>query len=330
MKQTMTFLFALLALGCSSNSNEGFPDPEKYPIVISITQVPDSVCVETASEIRFSVSKKDYSGDFQISIDSIVPEFGYWDYSMFPEDGSVPPEAWKIKKGVTLQINSLPLNEVKKIEAGKDNILRFSNPLVIGEYKVFINITDDDKQTKKEEIKLKVWSPEIIIKFYQKNIGFDEDKYFEELNKKFTYSPLSEDLKGKRVDTIYTQEKPMAGHPGEWTVPGQSIICYIGQEGNNDFYYNVSGENSTTSWATRWDGDVNAHQKQQKSGFHGIMFETGTKTDVGILYFTIHLIDKWGKEKMTTITYKAFGRNDMIPSHCTPSENMWWAHYIAD
>ena len=175
------------------------------------------------------------------------------------------------------------------------------------------------------------------MKFYTKNIGFDQDQYFDMLNKKFTYNPLSEELKGLRCDTIYTQEIPKHGEPGLWTIPGQSMICYIGQEGDNEIQSIQASSSfliekgkilSSTTWASQLDGK--GGDFEPRKGFHGVMFETSTLTRVGTQYYTIRVIDKWGKEKMATIVYKAFGRNETIPEHCTPSEDLWWAHYIAD
>ena len=217
-----------------------------------------------------------------------------------------------------------------------------SNPTAVGEYKVILNVTDKYNRTTRKEIKLNVWSPEIVVKFYTKNIGFDEDNYFKDLNDKYTNNPLSEELKGLRCDTIYTQEIPKHGELGLWTIPGQSMICYIGQEGGEDFQIftaspvKILGTDkkplTNTSFAHRVDGKENGVGYITKQGFHGIMFETSTLTRVGSYYYTLWLIDKWGKEKLATIVYKAFGRNETIPEHCTPSNeiNFWWSHRIPD
>ncbi len=113
------------------------------------------------------------------------------------------------------------------------------------------------------------------------------------------------------------------------TVPGQTVICYVGQEGGGDFYFydsyyeGITG--STTSWATRWDGDDEGRQKQ---GFHGIMFETA-RTGIGVEYYTIFLIDKWGKEASATIAYRSFGIKEKISEHCKLGDlSYWWYHPI--
>ena len=213
-----------------------------------------------------------------------------------------------------------------------------SNPTAVGEYKVILNVTDKYNRTTRKEIKLNVWSPEIVVKFYNYFPGFDQDQYFDMLNKKFTYNPLSEELKGLECDTIYTQESPTNYPvPGSWTVPGQGIVCYIGQEGDNEIQSIQASSSfliekgkilSSTTWASQLDGK--GGDFEPRKGFHGVLFETSTLTRVGSQYYTIRVIDKWGKEKMATIVYKAFGRNETIPEHCTPSEDLWWAHYIAD
>lgn len=300
------------------------PKPEKPQGVTTfvVSSVPDSVKVETSTEVKFTVNQKEYKGKFAITVDTINPYY-YARGIVFEPD--------KIFGTAQIKLNGHPLSSLDSLTPGIENTITFSNPSAVGEYKIVLNVTDKFKRTKKQEIKLKVFSPKVIIKFYQKDIRFDEENYFTMLNGKYTYNPLSPELKGIRVDTIYTREEPVHGRPGEWTVSGQSLICYIGQEGNNDFFYTVKAK-GTMSFADRWDGDGNAHLKRQKPGFHGIMFQTSTSTKVGSYHRSVYLIDKWGKEAMATIVYKAFGRNESIPAHATPSDDSgsWWGHRIAD
>ena len=92
-----------------------------------------------------------------------------------------------------------------------------SNPTAVGEYKVILNVTDKYNRTTRKEIKLNVWSPEIVVKFYTKNIGFDEDNSIlfpvcpdhfppEEIQKKFRYM---ETMK------FYTEEEILDKHIGK-------------------------------------------------------------------------------------------------------------------
>ena len=328
----LSFLYiAILLVACSNDPKD---DPNPIPsdqTEISITNLPDSVKVESSAEVKFTVTQKGHDEKFSVKVDTVMASYYSKIWFDTETDEKTYLEKDKVMGKADITINGKNLADVTSLTNGEENTIVFSNPTAVGEYKVILNVTDKYNRTTRKEIKLKVWSPEIVIKFYTKDIGFDEDNYFKDLNDKYTYNPLSEELKGLRCDTIYTKEIPKHGEPGLWTIPGQSTICYIGQEGGEDFYYTInSKDKSTTSWATGWDGDTNAHQKRQKAGFHGIMFETSTNTTVGAEHFSIYLIDKWGKEKMATIVYKAFGRNETIPEHCTPSEDLWWAHYIAD
>ena len=335
----LSFLYAVVLLVACSNDPKDDPNPiPSDQTEISITNLPDSVKVESSAEVKFTVTQKEHNEKFSVKVDTVMASYFQYVTLSFGSIEGIPDGGYfwegenKHYGKADITINGKNLADVTSLANGEENTIVFSNPTAVGEYKVILNVTDKYNRTTRKEIKLKVWSPEIVVKFYNYFPGFDQDQYFDMLNKKFTYNPLSEELKGLECDTIYTQESPTNYPvPGSWTVPGQGIVCYIGQEGGEDFYYTInSKDKSTTSWATGWDGDTNAHQKRQKAGFHGIMFETSTNTTVGAEHFSIYLIDKWGKEKMATIVYKAFGRHETIPEHCTPSEDLWWAHYIAD
>ena len=329
----LSFLYAVVLLVACSNDPKDDPNPiPSDQTEISITNLPDSVKVESSAEVKFTVTQKEHNEKFSVKVDTVMASYYSKIWFDIETDEKTYLEKDKVMGKADITINGKNLANVTSLTNGEENTIVFSNPTAVGEYTIVLNITDKYNRTTRKEIKLKVWSPEIVVKFYNYFPGFDQDRYFDMLNKKFTYNPLSEELKGLECDTIYTQESPTNYPvPGSWTVPGQGIVCYIGQEGGEDFYYTInSKDKSTTSWATGWDGDTNAHQKRQKAGFHGIMFETSTNTTVGAEHFSIYLIDKWGKEKMATIVYKAFGRNETIPEHCTPSEDLWWAHYIAD
>ena len=337
----LSFLYiAILLVACSNDPKD---DPNHIPsdqTEISITNLPDSVKVESSAEVKFTVTQKEHDENFSVKVDTLVASYyTFWQYDDKGE--KVFFEENKVMGKADITINGKNLADVTSLANGEENTIVFSNPTAVGEYKVILNVTDKYNRTTRKEIKLNVWSPEIVVKFYNYFPGFDQDQYFDMLNKKFTYNPLSEELKGLRCDTIYTQESPTNYPvPGSWTVPGQGIVCYIGQEGGEDFQIftaspvKILGTDkkplTNTSFAHRVDGKENGIGYITKQGFHGVMFETSTLTRVGSYYYTLWLIDKWGKEKLATIVYKAFGRNETIPEHCTPSEDLWWAHYIAD
>ena len=335
----LSFLYiAILLVACSND-----PKDDPNPTEISITNLPDSVKVESSAEVKFTVTQKGHDEKFSVKVDTVMVSYFQYVTLSFGSIEGIPDGGYfwegenKHYGKADITINGKNLADVTSLTNGEENTIVFSNPTAVGEYKVILNVTDKYNRTTRKEIKLNVWSPEIVVKFYTKNIGFDQDQYFDMLNKKFTYNPLSEELKGLRCDTIYTQEIPKHGEPGLWTIPGQSMICYIGQEGDNEIQSIQASSSfliekgkilSSTTWASQLDGK--GGDFEPRKGFHGVMFETSTLTRVGSQYYTIRVIDKWGKEKMATIVYKAFGRNETIPEHCTPSEDLWWAHYIAD
>ena len=340
----LSFLYAVVLLVACSNDPKD--DPNHIPsdqTEISITNLPDSVKVESSAEVKFTVTQKGHDEKFSVKVDTVMVSYFQYVTLSFGSIEGIPDGGYfwegenKHYGKADITINGKNLADVTSLANGEENTIVFSNPTAVGEYKVILNVTDKYNRTTRKEIKLNVWSPEIVVKFYTKNIGFDQDQYFDMLNKKFTYNPLSEELKGLRCDTIYTQEIPKHGEPGLWTIPGQSMICYIGQEGDNEIQSIQASSSfliekgkilSSTTWASQLDGK--GGDFEPRKGFHGVMFETSTLTRVGSQYYTIRVIDKWGKEKMATIVYKAFGRNETIPEHCTPSEDLWWAHYIAD
>ena len=334
----LSFLYiAILLVACSNDPKD---DPNHIPsdqTEISITNLPDSVKVESSAEVKFTVTQNEHNENFSVKVDTLVASYyTFWQYDDKGE--KVFFEENKVMGKADITINGKNLADVTSLTNGEENTIVFSNPTAVGEYKVILNVTDKYNRTTRKEIKLNVWSPEIVVKFYNYFPGFDQDQYFDMLNKKFTYNPLSEELKGLECDTIYTQESPTNYPvPGSWTVPGQGIVCYIGQEGDNEIQSIQASSSfliekgkilSSTTWASQLDGK--GGDFEPRKGFHGVMFETSTLTRVGSQYYTIRVIDKWGKEKMATIVYKAFGRNETIPEHCTPSEDLWWAHYIAD
>lgn len=225
----------------------------------------------------------------------------------------------------------MAIDQIKEVVSGEKNTIKFKNPTVVGEYKILLSVTDKYGSTTKQAVSVRAFSPEIVVKFYEIDPGFDEEEYFEDLNRDYTYNPLSNSLKGKRVDVIYSQEKWMnvllpdgtIGYDSvTTTIPGRGIICYIGQEGGGDMQYFeahdsfLRGEDkqslSTTGFYYTIDGIEN-WQRPIKQGFHGVVFETGSGTKVGVMYYTLRMVDKWGKEKMETIAVKNLEMNETKP-----------------
>ena len=341
--KNLLLLFASIVLlsvvSCGSENVEPSPQPQGKTI-ITVGSIPDSVKVETTTEIKFTVSQKEHPEKFSIEIDTIMPHY-YIFYDYDNNGNKIYADHHKMYGSAVITLNGQPLNGIVSLIPDRENTISFTNPTAVGEYIIVLSVTDKFNRTEKKEIKVKVFSPEIVIKFYDLFPGYDEKNYYTILNNKYTYNPLSQELKGRRVDTIYTKEIPKPGYPGEWTVPGQGVVCYIHQEGGEDMLrfegstrkiWNNGTLATTATFATRIDGvSINWSSKQ---GFHGIMFETSTLTKVGVQYYTLRAVDKWGKEKLATIVYKALGRNEEIPSYVVPSEdgtnNYWWGHRIED
>ena len=329
----LSFLYiAILLVACSND-----PKDDPNPTEISITNLPDSVKVESSAEVKFTVTQKGHDEKFSVKVDTVMASYYSKIWFDTETDEKTYLEKDKVMGKADITINGKNLANVTSLTNGEENTIVFSNPTAVGEYKVILNVTDKYNRTTRKEIKLNVWSPEIVVKFYNYFPGFDQDQYFDMLNKKFTYNPLSEELKGLECDTIYTQESPTNYPvPGSWTVPGQGIVCYIGQEGDNEIQSIQASSSfliekgkilSSTTWASQLDGK--GGDFEPRKGFHGVMFETSTLTRVGSQYYTIRVIDKWGKEKMATIVYKAFGRNEkptfeeyeeFLESRCFPRQ----------
>ena len=347
MRKCMLFsvcAWLLLAVACGKVGNESpkpenpeVPEQPEEPVepapvipetetVITIGAIPDSILVETGTKITFSVQQEEHPEDFKVEVKSIYPTYRT-DFIV----GIDTAEA-------DIRINGQEPAAIKSLKNGEENTISFENPNAVGEYTILLTVTDKYERESQDSIKIKVYSPEIIIEFFSKRLGFDESNYFDDLNKEYSHNPLSQELVGRQTDTIYTQEKFMSvllpdgtiGYDSvTTTVSGQSVICYIKQEGGGDFVNTYSEKGSTTSWATRIDGDSNMHTHLIKQGFHGIMFETSTSTSVGVEYFTIFLLDKWGKEASATISYRSFGIKENIPGYCKLGDwNNWWFHPI--
>lgn len=354
MKKCMYLVLAAFMLGaCSSDPKDDptpTPEPPEYATTLTVVSAPDSVKVETSATLKFTVEQENHPEDFEVKVDMVMPN--YWLFWSYDEKGEkVFLDEYKRTGSADIQINGKEIKDFTSIQPGKENTITVSNPTAVGEYKIILYITDKYDRLEKKEIILKAWAPEITVKFYTKNIGFDEDTYFEDLNRKYSYSPLSEELKGLRCDTIYTQEefKRVVLPDGSigydsvtTTIPGQCLMCYIGQEEGEDFQvFRASGNLelnadkktlSDTYFETRVDAKEAGVGYIKKQGFHGIFFETSTLTKVGSYYYTLVIVDKWGQEKLATIVYKAFGIDETIPEYCTQSDEIkfWWSHRIPD
>lgn len=332
----------LLFAACSSSDapQPELPEKPEFETIITVGAVPDSVKVETSTNINFTVIQKEHTEDFKIEVDTIVPNYYLFEgnscYEINGEITCTPIYQYQRFGAAEIKINGKDLTEITTISANQENTIYFSNPTAVGEYTITLRITDKNKKVTTKEIIVKAYSPAIELKFYNYFAGYDEENYYDFLNNQFTHD--SQELKGLETDTIYTQEKPKPGFPGEWTEPGQGVICSVFQEGGqamqyvNDTYNYLVSENrylSTTHWAHRIDGKDSWRVGELfKQGFHGIMFETTTLSGVGIMHYTIRVVDKWGKCFFATLPYQCFSRNATIPDWCTPSENDWWYHKI--
>ena len=101
--------------------------------------------------------------------------------------------------------------------------------------------------------------------------------------------------------------------------------------GTENHLFDENGFLSTTHSFHSIDGvDYWNVGENLKQGFHGIRFETNTGTKPGTMFYTIRVVDKWGKEHIETLPYKCFDRNKDIPSWCTHSDEYpyWWYHQI--
>lgn len=297
------------------------------PVQIEVSAIPDSISVFDNTEFTFQVNGKQ-GETYNVKIDTVVPFF--YMIRTFYDDGDL---LLKDKRygAADIQVNGMAIDQIKEVVSGEKNTIKFKNPTVVGEYKILLSVTDKYGSTTKQAVSVRAFSPEIVVKFYEIDPGFDEEEYFEDLNRDYTYNPLSNSLKGKRVDVIYSQVEwqsvqfPDGTHGYDsvtTTIPGRGIICYIGQEGGGDMQHFegwdgfLRGEDkqslSTTGFATSIDG-VTYWERPIKQGFHGVVFETSTGTKVGVMYYTLRMVDKWGREKMETITVKNLEMNETKP-----------------
>ena len=325
-------------MACGGNDPEVEPDPIPTPpekedpdkplgdIILTIGELPDSIKVETSEEFKFSISRENYKGKFRVSLDTICPKFEV----IVMEAGSAKQI---IRKGCELNVDGKKLNEIDSLTSGEHTI-KFSNPAVVGEYELVLGLTGSDGVKKSETIKLKAYSPEVIFKIYEVDpyleLKIFDKNYYEVLNRDYTYDPLSEVFKGKRVDTIYTKEKQNVGYPNsgeynehgeQYNIPGRGTTIYLGQEGGKDFWFNsgITFNDQNATLSPMWNNS--AHSLTfQKQGFHCLDFwhfnipENNTyRHRLGKTMYTIECFDFWGKRVTTDLTIVALDRNAILP-----------------
>lgn len=313
-------------MACGGSDPEIEPDPTPIPpekedpdkplgdIILTIGELPDSIKVETGEEFKFSISRENYKGKFKVSLDTVCPKFEL----IVMEAGSAKQI---IRKGCELNVDGKKLNEIDSLTSGEHTI-KFSNPAVVGEYELVLGLTGSDGVKKSETIKLKAYSPEVIFKIYEVDpyielgFGWEPEKYYENLNNNYTYSPLSEIFVGKRVDKIYTQEEPKPGYPGEWTFPGRGTTLYAAQEGGKDFWFNedITYNKDNYTLIPAWGGIEGSTVALtfQKQGFNALLFWWGQER-AGETLYTIAFYDYWGKRYENKFTIVALDRNATLP-----------------
>lgn len=325
-------------MACGGNDPEVEPDPIPTPpekedpdkpsgdIILTIGELPDSIKVETSEEFKFSISRENYKGKFRVSLDTICPKFEV----IVMEAGSAKQI---IRKGCELNVDGKKLNEIDSLAPGEHTI-KFSNPAVVGEYELSLNLIANDGTQKNEKLKLKAYSPEVIMKIYEVDPYLElkilDKNYYEELNRDYTYEPLSEVFVGKRVDTIYTKEEINVGYPnsGEYNehgeqyhFPGRGTTFYLEQEGGRDFWFNtgITYDQDNATLSPSWDNAAYS-LTFQKPGFHCLDFwhinipENNTyRHRLGKITYAIECFDYWGKKATTSLTLVALDRNTTLP-----------------
>lgn len=308
---------------CASNNNNNseeklFPSPT-YETNILIGGIQDSIEVESKQTFTLQVSRENYDGNFELTVDTIVPVYTFndWiDWDKVPDNSYIiPPEAVLNieRKGVELFLDNNPLESEMPIQANRKYNFTFANPQVIGEYKILLKIQDQEQNEFKKEIKIKVYSPDILIKVYNVDpwldLGIYDKNFYEELNGNYSFNPLSEVFSGTETDTFRTYESLKPGYPGQFTYPGIGITVYFQQKGAKEFVYKLTQlQGAQSAFLPRWDNDVKhgAETYAQYSGFH--CFELLTWSDdisAGTYQYEICLTDHWGKTQTQKITLLA-------------------------
>jgi len=292
-------------------------------VSMSFSSVGDSVSVKDVTEFTFTVDGDD-GEEYEVRIDTVVPEFK-WDYSIY--EGNYVYPGTLLHRGVDLAVNGASFPDVLNVKSGEVNTLSFSNPQSIGDYHILFTVTDKYGNGKEYEKVIRAYSPEkIVIDFLEVDpyielgFGWEPELYYAKLNEHFDYYSLPSYFDGKHVDTIYTVEEDMVGHPGETTIPGRGMIVYIGQGEEPELFVRQVVKNNILS--SHWDNDD--HSVLQKTGLHALVFRTNpANNNPGVETYTLTIADKWGKTSSKTLTIIALPYGSEMPY----PDNVWRRRY---
>jgi len=295
-------------------------------VSMSFSSVGDSVSVKDVTEFTFTVDGDD-GEEYEVRIDTVVPEFKL---RLTDHDGYYTETF--LRRGVDLMVNGASFPDVLTVKSGEVNTLSFSNPQCIGDYHILFTVTDKYGNGKEYEKVIRAYSPEeIVIDFLEVDpwieLGFDKDKYYESLNTHFDYHSLPSYFDGKHVDTIYTVEQDMAGHPGETTIPGRGMIVYIGQGEEPELFIKDISFNDRLMLTPQWDNRDNS--PLQKTGLHALDLNTNSAdNNPGTETYTLTIADKYGKiaSKILTIIALPYGSEMPYPDDVWRRRYDWTTH----
>ena len=317
MKNLLFYSIILLG-GCSSGQNMEDITPGLNDQQLMFTNLPDSIAVETSAAFNFSIAA-DPTDFFELTIDTVIPEykFQYIDWSKVPDGVSQIPEEAIInecRRGVELTINGNLLTKGMTIRSGRDNQIIFANPLVVGEYRIIFNIRNEKGHSIKKDVVLKAYSPPVEIMIFDVDpwldLGIYDKNFYEILNAKYTYEPLSAPFVNKQVDAVYSYECPMPGHPGEFTYPGIGLTVYVGQTNAREFMYQKNDHELNNSFYTNWDNDVKyrANTIPQRAGFHCLELTALDNAKGGRFPLALIFTDYWGKVTQKILIVNAIAK----------------------
>ncbi len=278
-------------------------------VSMSFSSVGDSVSVKDVTEFTFTVDGDD-GEEYEVRIDTVVPEYTM---DLRENQGTI------IRRGVDLMVNGASFPDVLTVKSGEVNTLSFSNPQSIGDYHILFTVTDKYGNGKEYEKVIRAYSPEkIVIDFLEVDpyielgFGWEPELYYAKLNEHFDYYSLPSYFDGKHVDTIYTVEEDMVGHPGETTIPGRGMIVYIGQGEEPELFIKDISFNDRLMLTPQWDNRDNS--PLQKTGLHALVFRTNpADNNPGTQTYTLTIADKWGKTLSKTLTIIALPYGSEMP-----------------
>ena len=325
----LIFIAFLMSFSCSSKDDSeitgGKPVPEPtFETDILIEGLKDSVEVESSLVFTLQIKREGCNDNFELTVDTVIPVYTFhdWiDWEKVPENSDViPPEAIRniIRKGVQMNLNGNPIEKNMPIQANRKYDFTFSKPQVVGNYEIKLKVKDQKGNEYHKDVSIKVYSPEILIKVYNVDPWLDlkifDKNFYEELNRDYTYNPLSDVFQGKEIDTVITYETPKPGYPGEFTYPGIGLTLYFQQEGAKEFVYKLTQpQGSQNAFLPRWDNDAErgADTYPQYQGFHCFELLTWSKDISGGTYqYQICLTDYWGKTQTKIITLLAISNRE--------------------